>query len=387
MTRSSFSLGGLLLFISTCLWAAPSIDPAEDHLHFGLPENNLFWTPEEQVAGYRNSARIFPTRQIEAGTNPLPLPEGEPLPESIVEALETYVAERDVAGLLVLHRGRLRYERYALGNTEHTLWVSFSVAKSITSLLVGAALQDGSLASLEDKVSDYLPALADSAYAEVNIRQLLQMRSGVAWNEDYSDPGADINQIPWPTQAAQAYLADRPRVADPGMSFNYNTAETNLVGDIVRAATGESLAGYLSRKIWRPFGMQAAGNWELVEPGGAEYGGSSINATLRDYGRLGLFVLQRGRLPNGTATLAPDWIQQSTTAAGTHPAYGYQWWLGSDGSFQAQGIFGQAIYIDPGSELVIALNSAWPVAADADYFAARDKLFARIREELMLRDE
>jgi CubicO group peptidase (beta-lactamase class C family) len=279
-----------------------------------------------------------------------------------------YIEQQSVAGLLVIKDGAIVYERYRLGNDRASRWISYSVAKSVTSLLVGAAIQDGFISSVDEKVTDYLPRLKGSAYDQASIRDVLRMASGVAWDETYDDPASDVNQASWETLALYDYLRAKPRNGTPGQVFNYNTAETNLVGTLLRAAVGNNLATYLAEKIWRPFGMESDAYWQLSEPGGGEFGGCCINATLRDYGRLGLFALNEGRLANGSPVLPAGWMAESTTPSPAYPGYGYLWWLKDEGSYQASGIFGQGIFIHPQENLVIALHSARPHASrDADW--------------------
>ena len=354
-------LGGL---ISACA-KGPLLDSAGDVNHLGNPENLLFWTPEQQVAGYRNIDKIFPTRTVHAGGEVLNLPE-QLLDLGGVEAqhdghtmtVDEYFLRQNVAGLLVIKGGKIVYERYGLGSTRDSRWTSFSVAKSVTSMLFGAAITDGYIKSVDEKVTDYLPRLKNSAYDQSTIRNLLQMASGVEWNEDYADPGSDINSATWQTLDLYEYLRNKPRVSEPGEVFNYNTAETNLAGTLLRSAIGNNLSTYLSEKVWKPFGMASDATWKLTEVGGGEFGGANLNATLRDYGRLGLFALGNGRLPDGTRVLPDNWMAESTAPSKGNSGYGYLWWLNEDGSYRALGIFGQEIYIDPNKDIVIALQSA-----------------------------
>ncbi len=374
----------LLLSVCTAFQVqanAPYVDPADDLDHLGKPENVLFWTPEQQVSGYRNWDKVFPTRVIPAGGEPFPLPLSLQSLGSTkftykdeTMSLDDYFSKHSVAGLLVIKDGRITYERYGLGNDEHTLWDSFSVAKSLTSLLLGVAVKDGYIKSLDEKVSDYLPRLKGSAYEQASIRNIVQMTSGVQWNENYLDPKADINEMPWDAKRLYRYLQQKPRVHPAGERFNYNSAETNLVGTLVRSAIGNNLSTYLSDKIWKPFGMQADANWELGIPGGGETGGSSFNATLRDFGRIGLFALRGGVLADGSRVLPEEWMQDSTRPAETNPYYGYLWWLKGEGAYAAQGIFGQAIYVFPDQNIVVALHSARPIAADMDDLRRQDIL-------------
>jgi len=344
---------------------APEIDPANDFKHLGPVEKFLFWTPEQQVASYRNIDKIFPTRIIRAGKQPLELPEQKVnlngvkvFAVGMFLTIDEFFSQRNVAGLLVIKDGKIAYERYGLGNSKESLWISFSVAKSVTSMLVGAAIKDGYIESVDEKVTDYLPRLKNSPYDQATIRNLMQMSSGVQWNEDYSDPESDVNSATWETRSLYEYLRHKPRDVAPGTIFNYNTAETNLLGTLLRSAIGNNLSTYLSNKIWRPFGMGSDANWMLVEPGGGEMGGCCINATLRDYGRIGLFALSNGRLADGTAVLPENWMIDSTSPSGGHEGYGYMWWLDKGGSYRANGLFGQGIYINPEENVVIALHSA-----------------------------
>lgn len=375
------------LYAPSTLADAPFVDPVDDHKYFGSPDNVLFWTPKQQVAGFRNSDRIFWTRTIKAGGSASPLPYAR-LDLSDVDVklddatmtVDEYFTRQGVAGLLVIKDRKILYERYGLGNTESTRWISFSVAKSVVSMLIGAAIQDGYINSVDEKVSDYLPRLKGSSYDQSSIANLLQMASGVQWNEDYADPQSDVASASWETLDLYEYLRHKPRHAAPGKRFNYNTAETNLAGTLLRSAIGNNLATYLSEKIWQPFGMESDGSWNLTEPGGGEFGGCCINATLRDYGRIGLFALADGRLADGTEVLPPSWIQESTRPSKGYEGYGYFWWLSGDEVFTASGIFGQGIHINRDENVVIAIHSARPVADDDSDWAWQYALYAAITE-------
>ncbi len=381
----------LLVLVASAIAFAdtPTFDPADDAKHLGPPERFLFWTPEQKVAGFRNIAQVFPTREIRAGGAVYPLPEDlrdlgglEFEFRGATHTVDDYFAQQMVAGLLVIKDGKVVYERYGLGNSAESRWVSFSVAKSVTSMLVGAAIQDGYIGSVEEKVTDYLPRLKGSSYDQVSIRTLLQMASGVAWDEDYADPDSDVNSVDWSTLGLYEYLRAKPRTSEPGEAFNYNTAETNLVGTVVRSAIGNNLATYLSRKIWRPFGMESDASWMLAEPGGGETGGCCISATLRDYGRIGLFAMSNGRLPDGTQVLPETWIAESTAPSAGDAGYGYLWWLRDDGDYSASGIFGQGIHIDPQENVVIALHSARAAASDRGDWALQFTLFHALIDAL-----
>jgi len=282
----------------------------------------------------------------------------------------------------VLKDGVIVYERYGLGNDPDSRWVSYSVTKSVTSMLLGAAIQDGYIKSVDELVSDYLPRMKGTAFGQARIRDILQMSSGVEWDENYADPEADINQVSWETLSLYDYLATKTSAVQPGTKFNYNTAEVNLAGTLLRAAIGNNLSTYLEEKIWQPFGMEADASWGLTEPNGGEFGGCCISATLRDYGRLGLFAMNSGRLQNGDNVLPESWMAESTTPSKGYNRYGYLWWLGEEGVFEASGIFGQGIQINPAENLVIAIQSARPDASNDDDRALQQQLYKAIAEAL-----
>lgn len=364
---------------------APFVHPDGEEEYFGSAENVLFWEPEQQVAGYRNSDKIFPTRTIQAGDSVYSLPyelidldDVEINSNDASMSVGQYFTQQSIAGLLVIKNGKVLYERYGLGNTEDSRWISYSVAKSVVAMLIGAAIQDGYIASVDEKVTQYLPRLKGSSYDQSTIANLLQMASGVQWNEDYTDPKSDVNSASWETIKLYEYLRNKPRSAEPGVVFNYNTAETNLAGTLLRSAVGNNLSTYLSEKIWKPFGMESDASWNLTEPGGGEFGGCCINATLRDYGRIGLFALANGRLADGTEVLPPRWMQESTAPSEGSEGYGYFWWLFGKGEYAAIGIFGQTIYINHNNGLVIAIHSARPLADDDTDWAWDQAFFEAI---------
>lgn len=336
-------------------------------------------TPEMAVNTFRNIDRLFPTRAVAHGAHPKPLPIAEtplgPLPfhdGTKSYDLEQYLDLNRVAGLLVLKSGRIALERYRYGNTERTRWMSMSVAKSITSTLVGAALAQHRIESLSDPVTRYVTSLAGSAYDGVSVRDILMMSSGVRWNETYTDSSSDRRhlleaQISQQPRSAMSLMASLPRAAKPGFVNNYSTGETQVAGEIVGSAVGESLADYLAERIWSRYAMEADARWWLDSPDGHEIGGSGFSATLRDYGRFGQFILDGG-MAAGVQILPKGWIHDASTAKtlrdGKALPYGYFWWPGTDpaerrdGAFEANGIFGQHIYINPARHLVIVVWSA-----------------------------
>ena len=375
---------------STLLAQAPTINPDDDSKHLGAVENFLFWTPEQQVSRYRNINKIFPTRTVTASHSPLTLPEElsdlgnvKVVSGDTKLSVDEYLKQESVAGLLVIKDGKIIYERYGLGNDKDSLWISFSVAKSVTSMLVGAAIKDGYIESVDEKVTDYLPRLKNSAYDQSTIRNIMQMSSGVQWNEDYADPKSDVNSAVWDGRGLNEYLRNKPRDTAPGDVFNYNTAETNLVGNLLRSAIGNNLSTYLTEKIWQPFGMESDANWMLTLPGGGEWGGCCINATLRDYARIGMFALNNGRLSDGTSVLPDNWMKDSISPSKGYDGYGYMWWLTNKDAYRAVGIFGQGIYINHKENIVIALHSARAVASNQSSWDLQNAFYAAMVEAIV----
>jgi len=368
------AFAGLLVAFGA-FWA--SIGPDWRALISDPPMNRdlLFWSQSQRDTSFRLLDRIpFISRSswVADGEFTIPLPDGEPLLQEM--DLQAYIDQNRVAGLVVLHNGRVRMEAYGLGFDRDERWTSFSVAKSLTSTLVGAAIQDGYINSLDDDITTYISDLDGSAYEGVSVRQLLTMTSGVAWNEDYEDPESDVAKIGShesedDTPNLVSYMSKLPRAHAPGEVWNYSTGETNLIGILVMEATNKSLSSYLSEKVWVPFGMEAKASW-LLGSDGIEVSGCCIQARTRDFARFGQFVLEDGII-DGQRTVPQGWFDAATVNQVTvedqrygDRGYGFQWWIeGQEGSqFAALGIFGQSIFIDADRDLVIAINSSWTSA-------------------------
>lgn len=359
-----------------------------------LRRSSFTWNQAEKEFGFAHWDEVFPSRPIARGERIRDLPAGPPIAGLARgtpggDSLEAFITDQYVAGLLVLQGGNVRVERYALGYGSSGRWVSQSVAKSMTSTLVGAAIKDGFIASLDDPVTKYLPGLRGSGYDGVSIRQLLTMTSGVRWNEDYTDPNSDIARfyrepVDSGFDATVSYMRKLPREAPPGTKWAYKTGETHLIGALVRAATGQPLGQYLSAKIWAPYGMEQAASW-MIDRSGQELAGCCLQASLRDFARFGQLVLERGVI--GGRSIVPDgWFEAATAkqSATTYPdrGYGYQWWTGANGTVNAIGIHGQLVHLDPARRLVVAINSAWPEATNPVRSAARLRMLATIEAAL-----
>ena len=348
-----------------------------------LEKGLLFLPSEAREVAFGAIDQLLPTRTITASTDPRPLLDAPlPLGELVYQVdqreqtIDQLLDDRRVRGFLVLQGNQILLEHYARGHGPDTRWISFSVTKSVTSMLIGAAIRDGFIDSVDDPVTRYLPRFIGTAYENVTVGQVLQMASGIKWNEDYGDPESDVAKAGGANGLTLLnYLSGLERSAAPGGRFNYNTAETNLAGEILRAAIGNNATTYLERTIWHPFGMADNATWLLGEPYGGELGGCCISATLRDYGRLGLFAKAQY---TGTESQAVDhaFMQASTAPSRGYDGYGYLWWLWGDDVFSAIGIFGQHIYINPALDLVVAMHGN---DDSADALALEGTLIAAVR--------
>ena len=377
---------GALRFVAAAaggFWVSADKDMKALISHLPTDSNVLFWSVEQRDAGFRTMDRIpilAKANVIAKGDSVYPLPAGEPL--KIGMDVDAYMKAQRTAGLVILQDGKVRMEKYGLDFTAQGKWTSFSVAKSFTSTMVGTAIKDGYIKSIDDKVSAYIPDLKGSAYDDVTIKQLLTMTSGVKWNEDYTDPKSDValfnlHKAEKGMDVTVSYMRKLPREAPAGTKWVYKTGETNLIGVLVSSATKKTLSSYLSEKVWAPFGMEQDATW-LLGSTGHEISGCCIQASTRDYARFGAFIMGGAKI-KGVGLLPDDWLAPATSKQAdigmAGKGYGYQWWTYDDGSFAAQGIFGQGIFIDPKRNLVIASNSNWPKASDPDTVGVQREAF------------
>ena len=333
----------------------------------------------DHVADFRNMKAYFPTAVVRASGSPSVLEEGAgiDLPASFDfhgTRIDTgsFLALTDTTGLMVIKDDRVVFERYYRGTDAHTRTVGWSLSKSFASALVGIALSDGEIHSIRDPVTQYVPELAGSAYDGVAIKDVLQMSSGARWTEDYSDSHSDVERFGRAVafgRPLDAFAATLPREHEPGTYQRYNSMDTQVLGMVLRRATGTTLAEYLSAKIWQPLGMQQDGYY-LTDHTGVEFAAGGLNATLRDFARLGLLYAHEGNW-NGVQIVPSEWIRASVTPDSPHSmpgrrpssaevwGYGYQWWIPDlRGEYVAEGVFNQFIYVNPRDRLVIVKSSA-----------------------------
>jgi CubicO group peptidase (beta-lactamase class C family) len=326
----------------------------------------LFWNDQQRSERFRAMEQWFAGHEVPAAKSPRALPKGAPLSPDLKAEITALMQSTKTAGVMVLVDGKVVHEEYGLGLKPDDRWTSFSVAKSFTSTLLGAAVKDGFITSLDDPVTKYIPGLKGSAYEGVTVRQLATMTSGVKWNEDYTDPKSDVAQmnrfvVEYGADAIVAQMKALPREAEPGVKWVYKTGETNLIGVLVENAVGKPLAEYAKAKIVDPAGFEGGLFW-MVDPRGGNIGGCCLSIRLSEYARMGQFALEGGKgvVPEG-------WFAEATDSAvdfGTSGfGYGYQWWTYPQGTYGAQGIFGQGITLFPDKRVVFAYVGNWATAS------------------------
>lgn len=331
----------------------------------------LGWTPAQTVQNFKHLDKFFPVRTVRRGATTLDLPADDAIDPMVTvqvfadgalkdtdrkTSIDQLMQQSRITGLIVLHHGRIVLERYAFGRTAQDRWTSNSMSKSVTSTLVGAAIKDGLIGSLEDPITRYLPELRTvAAFDGVTLRHMLTMSSGLKFNEDYYDPASDValaggGAIVGGQSPLISYAMKLERAHPPGAVNDYQTINTDLVGialSRVLKPSRRTLSDYLAEKIWRPAGMEANANW-LLDKTGVERGGCCISARLRDYARFALFIAKRDAGPAGEM-LPAGWIEMARApvwpARPTQAGYGLGWWVRPDDSYEAQGGFGQSVTI------------------------------------------
>lgn len=334
---------------------------------------------------FQNASELYPTRLVASSEDSAPLPRVEGRLDGFTYAYEGETREladlytvMETSGLIIIHEGQIVHESYGRGADSGTRFTTWSLVKSITSTLVGVAVADGLIDSVDDQLVKYLPEIEGTAYDGVTIKQALQMSSGIRYDPDIWEGKLD-DTIEFMTKSVVMGRAPAfdlaiayKREHEPGTVFNYNTAESQVLLELVRRVSGMNAADYLEQKLWRPLGMEHSGAWIIDHPGstGAEVGGAMFNAALRDWARLGLFIEQGGTW-QGEQILPADWVDRATVSdeahilpGEVHPnpnrGYAWHWWTYADGTFTASGANGQTLYVDRENDIVVARSSAWP---------------------------
>ena len=340
-----------------------------------------FFEPENISNNFREIKGIFPTRIVAKSTqaynfpyanSKLSIPDAFTLNDSVITT-QAYLDHTLTDALLVIQNDSIIHEYYSNGFQDTDKHISFSMSKSVISALFGIAVQEGQIKSIHQTVTDYLPEFEGTGYDGVKIKDVLQMSSGVKFNEDYSDFNSDINVL------GRYFALGRPmrkfatsleREHEPGTFNHYVSVDTQVLGMILTKATGMSISEYMSKKLWEPIGAEADAYW-IIDNEGMEFAIGGLNCTAKDYAKIGQLFLDNGNW-QGNQLISSDWVQASITPDAPHlmpgirdnairkEGYGYQWWIPMGGvdEFNAQGIYTQFIYIDPDKDMVIVKLSS-----------------------------
>ncbi len=337
--------------------------------------------PDVIVENFRSLYQQYPNSTVHRSGDVFELPENRrDLLESYqykgkTQKITDWIEQTDTTGLLVIKDGEIVFETHYKGNQPSTRTISMSVAKSFVSFLIGVALEEGKIKSLQDPVDKYVPLLKDSGYQGVSLKNVLQMSSGVRFTEDYEDLKSDLVRLvaSFTSGSLNEFVANLPKEREAGTFNKYVSADTQVLGMILAEATGKSLTENMQEKLWSKLGAEHDAEW-LTDPTGTEMAFGGLNATLRDYGRFGLLYLNQGRNFKGEQLVSEEWVKDSITPDAPHLmpgkdnpnsnwslGYGYQWWLPEvpDGDYSAIGIYGQFIYIHPKHKVVIVKTSAY----------------------------
>ena len=385
--------GFIIIFFLSMFAVAYSNNVNEERLRF---VSSLF-TGEEQYQNLNRVYEIFPTSKLSHSSKPLVFKKGAPLElpsnfifEDKVVKVDEYLSRTDTSALLILKDGKISYENYWLTGGKNVQWISMSVAKSFISALIGIAIDQGHIKSLEDEVTDYVPQLKNSAYDNVRIKDILQMSSGASWNEDYSDPNSDINRsskIFAIGGSLDEFSASLKKELKPGSYNRYNSTDTQVLGMLLREATRTSITKYMEEMLWHPMGAQDSGYW-ILDSKNMEMAYAGFNATARDYAKLGELYRLGGKI-NGKQIIPSDWVKASVKPDAPHLmpgdnplsdfplGYGYQWWVPDlSGDFSAIGVYNQFIYVSPKSNMVIVKLSANSIYGTSEALSTLSELEA-----------
>ena len=362
------------------VWAFPKIKALNTTL--------TLFDEDKIVENFRSVAEFWPTRSLTQAKVPYIYTYGDSLnvPSSFAYndqklGTQQFLKDSWTTGLIVIQNDEIALEDYYLGNSAVTQNISWSMAKSFISALIGIAVNDGHIISIEQSVDAYATSLGGSGYEGVSIKNVLQMSSGVAFNEDYGDFYSDINR--WGRDfslgnSQDAFAATLKNDIEPGTVNHYVSINTHVLGMVLTQATGRSITDYMQEKLYNPMGMEHDGLW-IIDGQGMEMALGGLNLTLRDFAKLGSLYLHDGTF-NGQQIVPASWVADSRTMDQPHLlpgndfGYGYQWWMvgGDSGEFMAMGVYGQYIYINPETNTVIVKNSANPFYNDTSYIPSSD---------------
>lgn len=393
-TWKKIGLGLLFIIIIFGIWFYPKYKMLDHTMHL--------FDADKIVNNFRSFDSVWPVSVMKASTNKYIYPKNTPitLPDSFefngnsYESLK-FLKDSWTTGFLVIQNDSIVFEEYYLGNSESTRNISWSMAKSFISALMGIAVEEGYIENINQNVEDYLPELIGSAYEGVRIKDVLQMSTGVKFNEDYGDFNSDINR--WGRGFAMGasqdkFAASLEREVEPGTVNHYVSINTHVLGMIITKATGRTITAYMQEKLFTPLGMEYDGYW-LLDGKNMEMVLGGLNLTLRDYAKIGTLFLKNGNI-NGKQIVSESWVKSSVTPDGPHVqpgkefGYGYQWWIpkGDEGEFMAIGVYNQCVYINPTTNTLVVKLSANPKFNDKSFVPSSHyselELYRAITKEL-----
>lgn len=390
MNKKRLTFQPLICMMAILVVVACSQDFSKERLLF---ITSLF-TGSEQHQNFNRAYKIFPTSRLIASDQPfhletadrIDLPSNFSFENKSVD-VDEFLSRTGTSALLIIKDGKIYYENYWLTGGRDVLWLSMSVAKSFISTLVGIAIEQGHIGSINDPVTKYVPQLANSAYDGVQIKDILQMSSGASWNEDYSDPNSDVMRsasILAVGGSQDTFTASLTNELKPGTFNRYNSQDTQVLGMLIREATGTSVTQYMQDVLWHPMGAESDAYW-LLDSENMEMVYMGLNATARDYAKLGELFRLNGKI-NGKQLVSSSWVKTSTTPEAPHLmpgenplsdfplGYGYQWWIPDDsGDFMAIGVYNQFIYVSPKNNLVVVKLSANKIYGTSEQASAQSE--------------
>ena len=377
----------------------------------GYPKGTrtTFYDVDTSVGSHSRLDEIFPSRLVRRAPAASRL---ERAPEPRITwrldgrdlTVDDYLARQPATGLLIARGDTILAERYQYARTDRDRFTSWSMAKTVTSMLIGIAIAEGYIRSVDDPAQAYLPELAGTEYGRTPLRHLLEMSSGVRFREEYTASDGDVARLVLATYLRRgpggvtAVTQFNQRVAPPGRRFAYSSAETQVLGLVLRAATGRPLAEYLEEKIWQPMGAEADASW-LIDNSGQEAAFCCLNAVLRDFARLGLLLAHDGNW-RGRQLIPAAWVIEATTVPANQPylragavtdtlGYGYQTWIGPLHTvdddrrlFLLWGVRGQRLYVDPRSRLVMVHTAVHAKSVDTAALQEADALWSAVVNQL-----
>lgn len=385
------------LLLATATFTTPAAHAAPDEAAYGADQGypvgtRSNWAARDRMVGsFSAMDQIFPVRRVPMGSTVRELPRADKAPDW--PFVDAYLASHPATGLLVMKDGRILVERYQYGRKAEDRFTSFSMAKTVVGLAVGIAVSEGRIASIDDPVDRYEPALAQTAWKGVPIRHVLNMASGVRFDETYDRRDTDIARLSRPWTMQEGGLLDalqtlQARENPPGDKFRYISADTQVLAQVLAAATGQPLANYVGARLWGPMGAEADGQW-VLDTKGTEAAYCCLSARLRDWGRLGQLMLEGGERA-GQRIVPREWIEAGTSVrfrdghlqpyrATPYFGYGYQTWVFPDNlGFALLGVRGQSVFVHPRLRLVMVQTAVWPRSIDLELSRQRDQFWREL---------